>query len=356
VKPLRVAFETQFVSGTPTGLGVYAANLAVALRARSDVDVIELREPGYDVWRFDRRVYWDQLRAPLLARRANPDIVHFTGGTLPLWMPHPCVVTLHDLAWLHGAVAAGPYAHLYFGTLQGGLARHADRIAADTLVARDEIAARLGIAPSRIAVTGAGVDASWFELTHAPAEPPYVLSVGTVEERKGLITAVRALAALPTLRLISVGPQTSYAARVRQAAAEAGVTQRVELRGYVDDTTLRALYAGASALVFPSRYEGFGLPPLQALAAGVPVVASDIPVLREVLGDCGLFAPVGDEQGFAERLRSVLAYGAGARELLDRGRLHARGYAWAAVAERTVHLYNSLVELGEKTQTRRSRR
>lgn len=338
-----MAFETQFVSGMPTGLGVYADNLAAALRARSDVDIIELREVGYDVWRFDRRVYWDQVRAPLLARRSHPDVVHFTGGTLPLWMPHPCVLTLHDLAWLHGAVMAGLHAHLYFGTLQGGLARHADRIAADTLVARDQIAARLGIASSKIAVTGAGVDASWFELTRAPAEPPYVLSVGTVEERKDLITAVRALSDLPMLRLISVGPHTSYAARVRQAAADAGVTGRIELRGYVDETTLRALYAGASALVFPSRYEGFGLPPLQALAAGVPVVAADIAVLREVLGNCALFAPVGDQHSFAERLRLVLAAGAGVRELVERGREHARAYTWAAVAERMVRLYNSLM-------------
>jgi glycosyltransferase involved in cell wall biosynthesis len=338
-----VALETQFVSGTPTGLGVYAANLAAALRARSDIEVIELREPGYDVWRFDRRVYWDQVRAPLLARRAQPDVVHFTGGTLPLWTPHPCVLTLHDLAWLHGAVTAGPHAHLYFGRLQSGLARHADRIATDTMVARDDIVARLGIATSKIAVTGAGVDASWFELTRTPAQPPYALSVGTVEERKDLVTAVRALAALPMLRLISVGPHTSYAERVRQIAAEAGIADRIELRGFVDETTLRALYAGTSALVFPSRYEGFGLPPLQALAAGVPVVAADIPVLREVLGDCAFFAPAGDAQGFAEHLRSVLAGGAGVREVVDRGRLHARAYAWAAVAERTVHLYNSMM-------------
>ncbi len=354
--PLRVALETQFVSGTSTGLGVYAANLAAALRARSDVDVIELRDPGYDVWRFDRRVYWDQMRAPLLARRCHPDVVHFTGGTLPLWTPHPCVLTLHDLAWLHGAVTAPPHAHLYFGKLQGGLSRHADRIATDTMVALDQITERLGIEPSKVAVTGAGVDASWFELTPAPAEPAYVLSVGTVEERKDLITAVRALSAFPMLRLISVGPHTSYAARVRQAAADAGIGERVELRGYVDEATLRTLYAGSSALVFPSRYEGFGLPPLQALAAGVPVVAADIAVLREVLGDCAFFAPVGDAQGFAERLRSVLAGGAGVRELVERGRLHARAHSWAAVAERTVRLYYSLMELGEKTQPRRSRR
>jgi glycosyltransferase involved in cell wall biosynthesis len=342
MKALRIAFETQFSAGTPTGLGVYALRLAEALRARRDIDIIELRDPHYDVWRFDRRLYWDQVRAPLLARRCRPDVIHFTGGTLPLWTPHPCVLTLHDLAWLHGAVAGRPHAHLYFGALQSGLARRADRIATDTDVSRDQITARLCISRSKIAVTGAGVDESWFDIIRAPVEPPYVLCVGTVEQRKDLITAVRALSYLPAHRLISVGPKTNYAACVMRAAEQAGVAQRVELLGYVDDATQRALYAGAAALVFPSRYEGFGLPPMQALAAKLPVVAADIPVLREVLSDCVLFAPPGDAQAFGERLRSVSTPDAGVRELVERGRMHARAFTWTAVAERTVNLYRSL--------------
>ncbi|HEV2037696.1 MAG TPA: glycosyltransferase family 1 protein, partial [Candidatus Eremiobacteraceae bacterium] len=283
MKPLRVALETQFASRTPTGLGVYAHNLAAALRARPDIELVELRDPGYDVWRFDRRLYWDQLRAPLLARRSRADVVHFSAGTLPFWTPHPCVLSLHDLAWLDGAVKGRPFSRAYFGAIQRRLARRADRIATDTEVSRNHIVETLALPPSKVAVTGAGVDESWFALARVPDDPPYLLSVGTVEERKDLITAVRALAQLPGYTLVSAGPHTSYAAQVKRAASAAGVAERVELRGFVDDATLQSLYAGATALVFPSRYEGFGLPPLQALAAMVPVVASDIPVLREVL-------------------------------------------------------------------------
>lgn len=344
MRPLRVALETQFVSGTPTGLGVYAQKLAAALRSRRDVEVIELRDPRYDVWRFDRRVYWDQWRAPLLARRERPDVVHFTGGTLPVWTPHPCVLTLHDLAWLHGVVAACPHAHLYFGVMQRRLARRADRIATDTEVSRRYIVERLGVSPTKVAVTGAGVDESWFALERAPANPPYVLSVGTVEERKDLATAVRALVGVPDWRLVSAGPKTKYVAKVMRAAEEAGVDDRVELRGYVGEATLRSLYAGATALVFPSRYEGFGLPPLQALAAKLPVVAADIPVLREVLGDCALWAQPGDPESFAEQLRRVIAVGPRVREIAERGRMHARQFTWSSVAERTVRLYRAAVQ------------
>lgn len=327
----------------PTGLGVYATSLAQALRQRRDVEVLELRDMHYDVWRFDRRVYWDQLRAPALARRARPDVVHFTGGTLPLWTPHPCVLTLHDLAWLHDAVRGRPYSRWYFGAMQRRLARRADRIATDSEISRSEIVERLGVNPSKVAVTGAGVDEAWFRLERRAQDAPYFLAVGTLEARKDLETAVRALVGFPALRLVSAGPQTNYAARVMRIAAELGVSNRLELRGYVDEAALYALYAGASALVFPSRYEGFGLPPLQALAARVPVVAADLPVLREVLGDCALWAQAGDPGSFAEALNVALVSDVNVRAMVDRGQLRARQFTWASVAERTVRLYRALI-------------
>ncbi|MDQ6780987.1 MAG: hypothetical protein M3Z37_07540, partial [Candidatus Eremiobacteraeota bacterium] len=101
---LRVALETQFAYGTPTGLGVYAAGLHAALRQRADVELVEIADADADVWSFPRRVYWDQIAAPRRARSARADVTHFTGGTLPLRAPHPCVLTLHDVAWLRKAV------------------------------------------------------------------------------------------------------------------------------------------------------------------------------------------------------------------------------------------------------------
>lgn len=341
---LRVALETQFGRGTPTGLGVYAQSLAGALVARADVDVVELCDPRFDVWRFDRRVYWDQIRVRQLAAAAQADVVHFTGGTLPLRAPHPCVATVHDVAWLRKAVGGRAHSQLYFGALQRRLVRGADLIATDTAVVRAEIVSLLGVAPSRVAVCGCGVDPSWFELRRVRAHPPYLLSVGTVEERKDLATAVRALAQLPEVRLVSVGPHTSFVARVRAVAEALGVSARVELRGFVEDATLRSLYAGALALVFPSRYEGFGLPAVQALAAGVPVIASDLPVLREVLGDWALFATAGDARAIAQCVRSVMKGGTNVDDMTRGGRAHAQRLDWASVAERMVMLYRAVAK------------
>jgi glycosyltransferase involved in cell wall biosynthesis len=338
---LRVALETQFTVGTPTGLGVYAGGLASALRRRDDLDLVELLDPRFDLWRFDRRVYWDQFRAASLCARADADVTHFTGGTLPVFARRPIVLTVHDLVWMRGANRGRFYVRWYFGALQAALARHADAIIVDTNAARADVADGLGIDDARISVVGVGVDEAYFGLERRPVDPPYVLCVGTVEQRKGLATAVRALARVPDLRLVSAGPFTPYADEVRAAAAECGVSDRVELRGYVDDATLQALYARASLLVFPSRYEGFGLPPLQALACGLPVAASRIDVVEEVLGDCATYAPPGDVAGFAEAYATILAGRLGDR--VERGRARARTYSWASVADRVVAVYRAVV-------------
>lgn len=341
MKRIRVALETQFAYGTRTGLGTYAFHLARALRARPDIELMEIFDAERDIWRFDRRVVWDQIIAPRRARRTKPDVTHFTGGTLALFPPHPCVLTLHDLAWSSGAVRGKFYQQAYFAGAQRALVRKADRIAADTATARDAIVELLAVDPARVAIAGAGVDDDWFSIQRDIHNPPYVLAVGTVEARKDLETAVRAVAQMADLTLVSAGPATPYAASVLRLAGELGISDRVEVRGYVDEPALRALYAGASALIFPSRYEGFGLPPLQALAARLPVVASDIPVVREVLGDCAFFAPPGDARAFADALRQALRDGT-RQSLLDRGRMRARDFTWSAVAQRMVGLYRQL--------------
>ena len=340
---LRVALETQFAVGTPTGLGVYAAGLARALRARGDVDVVELRDDSFDLWRFDRRVYWDQIRAPALAARARADIVHFTGGTLPARRSRPTVLTLHDLVWLRRANRGRFYVRWYFGKFQPSLARRAQAIVVDTNAARADVADGLRVDPTRIHVVGVGVDDEWFSIERRVEDPPFVLCVGTVEERKDLITAVEAIARIPDLRLVSVGPLTPYAGEVQATAARLGIGDRVSLRGYVDDATLRDLHARAVALVFPSRYEGFGLPPVQALACGLPVIAARIPVTEEVLGDCASYVDPGDVAGFETAIAAVIASHDSAAALAERGRVRAASFTWDATAERMSRVYASVV-------------
>ena len=201
-----------------------------------------------------------------------------------------------------------------------------------------------GLPGDAVAVAGVGVEEHYFSLLREPAEPPYVLSVGTVEARKDLATVVRMLVHDPQLRLLAAGFETAYATELRLLAAGLGVGERFQLLGYVSDERLRELYRGARAMVFPSRYEGFGLPPLQAQAAGVPVVASDIPVLREVLGEGAWFVRPGDSLQFARSVAEIAAGGGGVEQRVQSARERARQFSWSAVAERTALIYRSLCQ------------
>jgi glycosyltransferase involved in cell wall biosynthesis len=340
---VRVAVETQFAVGTPTGLGVYARNLSEALNQTAGIEAVALEDPRFDLWRFDRRVYWDQIRAPMLAKRARADIAHFTGGTVPALRHRRTVVTVHDLVWRRRANRGRPYVHWYFADIQRVLVRRAAGIVVDTDAARSDVSDGLGIERDRIFVAGAGVDRRFFDVMRNPDAMPFVLSVGTVEERKDLITAVRAIATMPEIKLVAAGPHTSYAASVMREAERLGLSSRVQLLGYVDDARLLDLYSRASAFVFPSRYEGFGLPPLQACAAGLPVVASDIPVIKEVLGPSVRYCEAGDDRAFGAALAEALGATDDGHARINAAREHARSFTWSGVAQRLAGFYRSLL-------------
>ena len=142
--------------------------------------------------------------------------------------------------------------------------------------------------------------------------------------------------------LFRSGPLTPYADEVRAVARACGVADRVDIRGYIDGPALLELYRRARLFIFPSRYEGFGLPPLQALACGLPVVAARIPVLAEVLGECALYATPGDPSDFAAACMAALQ-SPDVAERVERGRARARAFTWAAVADRMTGVYRKLV-------------
>ena len=185
------------------------------------------------------------------------------------------------------------------------------------------------------------------------AGTPYVLSFGNTKPHKDVPTLIRAFAVLaeadPELRLLLVGPdQPGYVASVLAssdsgASGADGVASRIRFTGWVGDAALRALYAGAAAFAFPSRYEGFGLPPLEAMSVGTPVVVAAASSLPEVVGDAALTFPPGDHAALAAALARVLAEPRLREELAERGRARAAGFSWNRTAAATLELYESLL-------------
>jgi glycosyltransferase involved in cell wall biosynthesis len=222
--------------------------------------------------------------------------------------------------------------------------RHANTVIVATRFTRDRLLDRFAwLDGERVRVVPCGLDARFSPGAGADRARPYVLTVGHLQPRKNLEAAVGAFELLagahPEHELVVVGARgwrdDALLARVRASP----VADRVVLAGRVTDDELVALYRGADCFLFPSRYEGFGFPPLEAMACGAPVVCSDATSLPEVVGDAGLLVDAGDTEAVAAAVDSVLGDGDRAVELGRRGRARAAAFTWAACADATVAAY-----------------
>lgn len=338
---MRVALDAQLTVGTPTGIGEYVLGLAVALRA-TGVDVVELYDANLDPWRFDRRVWWDQVALPAQARAANAELLHCASGTMPLSLSLPIVVTVHDVAWLRVQRHARIYARLYFGAFSLRRYRTAARIVVDSQFSRIEVLSLLPTYdPQHVEVVYPGVARDFCELQRGAGDGRSILVVGTVERRKNLEVVIRALVAMQHARILSVGPPTPYEMECRRLAEHLGVGDRVEFLGYVERPRLLDLYRSSGVLALPSRYEGFGYAAAQALCAGLPCVVSDCTSLPEVVGNAAPVVAVDDSNAWASALTEALAGRDRAEQV--RAASIAR-FAWPESARRMVGVYRSALE------------
>jgi len=303
---VRVAVDAQLAVGTATGIGEYVRGLIDALQA-DGVDVVELNEPKLDPWRFDRRVFWDQILLPQRARQVQADVVHCASGTVPLGLTMPYVVTVHDVAWLRVQSHARPYARYYFGKFSIDRYRAAAAIAVDSAFSRNELLEVMPeLDPDKVRVVYPGVARDYCELQRRGNDGRTILVIGTVERRKNLELAIETLAFLDDARVVSVGPYTPYQDECEGIAQSLRVDDRVEFRGYVPREELLALCATAAVIAMPSTYEGFGYAAAQGLCAGVPVVVSDQASLPEIVGESARIASIDNVGAWVDALGAAL--------------------------------------------------
>ncbi|WP_033375226.1 glycosyltransferase family 4 protein [Actinopolyspora halophila] len=352
---MRVVLDGTPLLGRRTGIGRYTARLAAELGAVPGCRprLLGLTTRG---WRALRRVApegtaarglpaparplhscWAFAEFPpveLLARSA--DLVHGTNFVQPPSARVPGVLTVHDLDFLNTVDGRSGGSRV---RLTERSVRRASVVCTPTEAVAAEVSERFDLDRRRIVVTPLGVDREWFEAS-PPDEalrreyglpPQYLLFVGDAGPRKGLSTLAEAVdERLPPL--VTAGP-----GRPGSESGLPGGGTSVHT-GYLPERVLRRVVAGAEALVLPSRDEGFGLPTLEAMAAGVPVVCSDIPALREVTAGHALLAAHGD--GAALRTALHLAVGSAAeRDARRRAREHAAGFTWRGCAEATLRAY-----------------
>jgi glycosyltransferase involved in cell wall biosynthesis len=278
------------------------------------VEPIELRA------RFqEARMAWGVPRA---LRRLEPGVVHFQHA-LPLSCPWRAVVTVHDLSFERSWKAMPLKDTLQFRAGVPLAVRRARRVIAVSERTKRDLLELYGVAEAKVAVIPHGVDPAF-----APGDGTrdYLLFVGAIQERKDPLAAADAALAVG-LPLVVVGPEKD------PKLARELVRRGARLRGYVEKEALAELYRGAAALVLPSRYEGFGLPVLEAMASGTPVVAAPDPALKEVAGDAALYA---DRGGLADAVRRAVAE---RERLTAAGVERARRFSWDDAARRTVEVY-----------------
>lgn len=366
---MRVGINVeQLLSPSPGGIGRYAAQLVMLLAtlppADEPVPFVARHRPGPaaaavtgaagrgDPVRlpFPRQVLyetWNRLDLPPLAWGAPAlrrlDVVHAPSVAVPARPGAPLVVTVHDAAPQLFPDAFTARGRRWHAAGAAAAARRADLVIAPTQAAADEIASHTPIPRERIRVVHHAVAAPPAVTAPPPLDGPYVLWVGSLEPRKGVATVVEAMALLGAdrrgTRLVLAGYDGWLPDGLVPEAARRALGPDLVQVGRVDEAGLWGLYRGATVFAFPSRHEGFGLPPLEAMSQGVPVLASDLPATREVLGDDAVLLAAGDVDAWASAIARLLADDAERSARAVAGRARAGRYTPEAFVAGTRAVY-----------------
>jgi glycosyltransferase involved in cell wall biosynthesis len=304
----------------------------------------------------------EQFRFDRQLRTLRADVVHFTAPQHPLAYRRPHVVTVHDLTLVdhvnrhHRGVLKSFYAHdlkrLVFRGVIRWTARRSEAVITPTRYVRDQLISRFGADGARVHVTYEAAEP--LAATPVPArygqENDYLLTVGNAFPYKNLWRVIQAFGQLgrPGLSLVMVGRRDVFARRLERRTLDAGI-DGVIFAGHVPDAELAWLYEHARMLVFPSLSEGFGLPPLEAMRYGLPVLSSDASCLPEVLGDGAQYFDPMDTGALASAIETLLDDPDRLERLREAGSRVVDRYSWRTLAERTLEIYERVGRRGSRS-------
>ncbi len=298
-----------------------------------------------------RRILWEQVIQPAALRQTRPDLAHALAFVAPVLSRVPAVVTVYDLSFVHYPALLPATRRLYLRLFTRRSCHQARRVIAISHSTARDLIETFGLSPGKIDVAAPGVGAEFGPL---PASEVAVfraqkglpdrfwLFVGTLEPRKNLPVLLRAYAQLPAadrLPLVLAGGKGWMFDEIFRTVETLGLADRVSFPGYVPAEELALWYNAAEAFVYPSVFEGFGLPVVEALACGTPVLVSDVSSLPEAAGDSGYRLPPDDIDAWAAALAHVGRDPAWRAEAGQRGRAHAATFTWENTAAQTVASY-----------------
>lgn len=353
-----------------TGVGHYTLELALALARIAPQDRFELVSPLPSLYRPElppnlhitqarvnrvSRRFWWQVGLSRYIKRSRFSAFHGTNYSVPLRKSCPTIVTIHDLSLL-----LWPQTHEQHLVRRARLrlplmARRADAIIVPSQSIKSEVCEHLGIDTSKITVIPEAPRSSFWPVPieetvavrrRLKIDDDFILFVGTIEPRKNLLTLVRAFEAVlrngVQTQLVLVGNEGWLTGELHGFLKSADVRERVRFTGYLADDDLRALYSSCRVFVYPSLYEGFGLPLLEAMACGAPVITSNIPVIRETVRDVALLISPTDVDDLARSIKHLLEDPAEREQRSAAGKQHASKFSWEKAAAATLNVYRQL--------------
>jgi glycosyltransferase involved in cell wall biosynthesis len=367
---MRVGLDGIPLASPKSGIGHYTFELAHALARHAVTDEFQLISPipmtaltrvdaedlpfNLQAVEAKRKLSWWAWGLPTYGEKNSLSLFHGTNYEIPIWSSFPRIVTIHDLSQLlHGETHNAAVVRRAKRRLPL-MAKAATMIITATESVKREICEYLRVEPYKVAVTPYAARDQFRpispELTievkkRLGLDDEFVLFVGTIEPRKNLITLVKAFAELlltTDLRpqLVIAGQEGWLTGELFNYIAESHVKERIVFLGYVSDTDLAALYSSCKACVYPSLYEGFGLPPLEAMACGAPVITSCIPTIMETVGSAAKLVAPDDVQGLAESLAQLLTDQEKCRQLSSAGLQRAKEFSWEKTAGATLEVYS----------------
>jgi glycosyltransferase involved in cell wall biosynthesis len=355
---VRIGINSQVLGiGVRHGFSTYLDNVLRALRARHGAhQFVEWACESGPHWRLPDQLWWDQALVPWRAFQDHVDLVHVPAFSGPVVRTCPLVLTVHDLLYTrYPEWLPTRRARWYWRQWIPFTARRATAVIVPSMATRNDVVELAGVPPERVSVVPEALAPQFG--TVPPVQEveayrigkgwtdPYLLYVGSIDRRKdwrGLVQAFALLrAAGHAVRLVIAGTVSRQRAKpLLQEIARSAAGREITLTGYVPDEELPLLYAGASLFVYPSWWEGFGLPPLEAMAMGVPVITYRRASLPEVVGDAAVlieepFSP----EALAEAMRRLLIDDAWRQTLMARGYRRATHFSWDMAADQTMAVY-----------------
>jgi len=379
---LRVTIDARMI--LHTGIGRYIKNLITALVALEergesgggaeggDSYAALLTEKGevagglynsekLTLYRPRRRIpvysFKEQWLLPFAMARTGPDLVHFPNFNLPVLTRRPFVVTIHDLKYfLDPTSCPGPAAHRFARLLFRTAAKRARKVLTVSDFTKGEIVERLGVDPARVVVTYNGVERAFRPVTDPPRfwrlrerygiAGPFILYVGNHHPRKNLARLLEAYSGMrhrKEVQLVLTGRLDPRSAELYRKADSPKLSGRALFIDEVPEADLPAMYSMATALVFPSLYEGFGLPPLEAMSCGTPVIASAAASIPEVAGEAALFFDPERTEEIRAAMEKIVEDSELREELRTRGFYRAGIFNWEETARRTLKVYREVL-------------